>query len=104
MPIYPGGPRAGAGLWNSMAGTVIVECALYAVGLWLYVRATRARDRIGRWAFGSLAVALVLIYFGNLAGPPPPSVMAIAVIGLVGGALILVWAWWADRHREVVLR
>src|SRR5438093_2804021 len=44
MPIYPGGPKLGLGLWQSVAATVIVEIAMYAVGVWIYLRATRARD------------------------------------------------------------
>lgn len=52
MPLYPGGgPRLGLGLWNSIVGTIIVEITLLAVGVWLYVRITRARDRIGQYAF-----------------------------------------------------
>src|SRR5262249_18267458 len=49
MPLYPGGgPRLGLGLWNSIAGTMLVEIGMLAVGLGLYVSSTRARDRIGR--------------------------------------------------------
>jgi hypothetical protein len=33
MPVYPGGPRFGLGLWNSVAGTMAVELAMFAVGL-----------------------------------------------------------------------
>jgi len=48
------GPQGGLGLWNSVAATVIVEGLLFAAGVWIYARATRARDRIGRyglWVF-----------------------------------------------------
>jgi len=34
--------------------------------------------------------------------PPPPNVRALGIGGLVFGALFPVWAWWGDRHREVV--
>jgi hypothetical protein len=47
MPLYPGGARFGLGLWNSIAGTLVVEILMFATGVWLYVRSTRARDRIG---------------------------------------------------------
>ena len=45
MPLYPGGPKLGLGLWNSVPGTMAVELTMYAAGLWVYFRATRARDR-----------------------------------------------------------
>jgi hypothetical protein len=42
---------------------------------------------------------LLIAYFANIAGGPPPSVTAIAVAGIAGALLLLVWSWWADRHR-----
>jgi len=47
MPIYPGGPKFGLGLWNHVAATIIVEGIMFAAGIWIYVRATRARDAVG---------------------------------------------------------
>jgi hypothetical protein len=35
MPVYPGEPKLGLGLQNSVAGTVVVELAMYAAGVWL---------------------------------------------------------------------
>jgi hypothetical protein len=99
MPLYPDGPKVGLGLWNSVPGTLVVELSMYAVGVWVYLRATRARDAVGKWAFIGLAVFLLIAYLSNLAGAPP-SVAAIYIIGLAGGILLLVWSWWADRHRD----
>src|SRR5688572_8789933 len=36
MPLTPTGPKLGLGLWNSIAGTMIVELPMYAVGVWMY--------------------------------------------------------------------
>jgi hypothetical protein len=99
MPIYPGGSRVGLGLWNSLPATLAVEVPIYLIGVWMYSRATRARDGIGRWGFLTLAAALLLLYVGNLLGPPPPSVTALWVTAVAGGVLITVWSWWADKHR-----
>src|SRR5688572_1049524 len=38
MPVYPGGPKVGLGLWNSVPATVAIELPLYAAGVWLYLR------------------------------------------------------------------
>ncbi len=59
MPLYPGGPRLGLGLWNSIAGTMVVELLMLAIGVGLYVRATRARDRIGLYALLAYVVLLL---------------------------------------------
>ena len=100
LPLWPGSATMiGLGLWNSVPWTLVVEGALFAAGVWIYVRAAPARDRIGAWAFRGLIAFLVLAYLGNVFGPPPPSVTAIAVAGLAGGVLFTAWAWWADRHR-----
>lgn len=102
MPLYPNGPKVGLGLWNSLAATVIVETAMFAAGVWIYARATRARDAIGRWSFAALVGVLFIIYISNLTSGPPPSVAAIWIAGIAGGALLLAWSWWTDRHREPV--
>jgi hypothetical protein len=100
MPLYPGGPMFGLALWNSVPATIAVELPLYAAGVWMYQRATRPRDRIGRWSFVGLALMLAVIYLANIAGGPPPSVTALYWLGIVGGALLTLWSWWTDRHRE----
>lgn len=33
MPLYPGSPRFGLGLWNSVAGTLVVELCMFALGV-----------------------------------------------------------------------
>jgi hypothetical protein len=100
MPLYPGGPKTGLGLWNFVGATMAIELMMYAVGVWIYLRATRNRDAVGTWALVTLAAFLALVYIGNTQAPPPPSVAAVWVTALAGGALITIWAWWADTHRE----
>jgi len=100
MPLWPGGPRLGLGLWSSVPATIAVELAMVAAGLWLALSATRARDRFGRWGFAGLAALLLLIYAANVTGPPPPSIQAVAWVGVVGAVLFIGLAAWIDRHRE----
>src|SRR5215831_12940982 len=50
LPWYPGGPRVGLGLWNYPRATLVIEGAMFIAGLAVYLRATRARDRMGSWA------------------------------------------------------
>ena len=102
MPLYPGSAKFGLGLWNSIPLTIAIEVAMFGVGVWLYLRATRARDRAGRWGFFTLAAFLPLVYFANLFGPPPPSLPALYWSVMIGSGILLAWAWWADQHRESV--
>jgi hypothetical protein len=100
MPIVPGGPRYGLGLWNSVPATVGVEGFLFVGGLALYIRATRARDRVGTWALWCLVAFLVAAYAANLAGPPPANTRALAWVALAAW-LFVPWGYWIDRHRAV---
>jgi hypothetical protein len=98
MPLYPGSETVGLGLWNSVPATIAVEVTLFAWGVWMYAQSTRARDAVGRWGFAAFVVSLLAAYAAAM-GPPPPSVRAIALSAIVGAAVIIVWAWWFDRHR-----
>ncbi|HEY8166832.1 MAG TPA: metal-dependent hydrolase [Gemmatimonadaceae bacterium] len=101
MPLYPGGPKVGLGLWNSVPGTMIVEIGMFLVGAWLYASATRARDKRGKWAFIALVVFLLGFYIADsLAGSPPPSINAIWISALVATAILLLWAAWINQHRQ----
>ncbi len=101
LPLYPGGPKVGLGLWNSVPGTIVVELILFAAGLALYLRATRARDRIGSIALWALVIFLLLIFAANATSTPPPDWRPIACVGL-SAILIPIWAAWIDRHRTPV--
>ena len=60
----------------------------------------KAKDKIGSYAFWGFIVLLLLAYAGATFGPPPPSVNKMA-IGTLFTWLLIPWAWWFDRHREV---
>jgi hypothetical protein len=103
MPLYPGGPKFGLTLWNSVPGTMAVESAMFAAGLYLYARTTEASDPIGRWALVALAATLAVIYLADsLVGTPPPSVRAICIVALAASVVFPAWAWLVDRHRTPV--
>jgi hypothetical protein len=100
LPLWPGGPKVGLGLWSSVPGTVAVEVAIFLAGLVMYLRATTARDRIGSIALWALVIFLGIIYVMNITSPPPPNAGAIGYVGLAQW-LFIPWAWWIDRHRQV---
>jgi hypothetical protein len=99
LPLLPWGQSyAGLGLWNSIPATVIVEWAIFVVGVVLYALATRPIDRIGRYAFWGLVAFLVLSSIASM-GSVPPSVDAIAYTSLLLW-LLVPWGYWIDRHRQ----
>ena len=102
LPFYPGpSPKVGLGLWHSLPATLVIELGLLAVGLWVYVRTTRPRNRTGRYVLWGLIAFLLLSYLGSELGPPPTSVKAMAW----GGQLLwlsVALGYWADANREPV--
>lgn len=105
MPLYPGGPKFGLGMWNSPGLTIGVEIAMFVIGAWLYASAARPRDAQGKWGFWFLTLLLLGIYVADATTRvPPPSVKLIWITALIGTAVTLLLAWWVDRHREPVAR
>lgn len=99
LPLWPGGPKYGLGLWNSWPASISVEVILFGVGIWLYLSSTRARDRVGVYALWSLITLLSLGWLAAVFGPPPPDTHQLA-LGALGMWIVVPWAWWADAHRE----
>ena len=100
LPFYAGSSRlVGLGLWNHRWVTIAIELILFALAIWIYLRQTTARDRIGTYGFWAFVVFLLAAYAGAAFGPPPPSVKAMA-IGTLFSWLLIPWAWWFDQHRE----
>jgi len=101
LPLAPGsGVKVGFGLWNSVAGTLIVEFVPFALGVALYLGGNRARDRQGEYGFWALIIFLLIAYVSASFGPPPPAVSAMAWVTLLGGVIVASAAYWLDRHRE----
>ena len=99
MPLYPGGPRYGLGLWNSIPVTLSIEAALFAAAVWMYARVTRSRDRTGRWGFAGLTAFLIAAFILNATSPPPPSVTLLWIGAIVLGVVTVSLAHWMDSHR-----
>lgn len=100
MPLYPGGHgRFGLGLWNSVPATMAVEVGMFCIGVWIYAKATKARDKIGRYAFWAYVALLLVLYASDRFSPPPKSSQEIAWFAVVATVVLLAWAWWFDGHR-----
>jgi hypothetical protein len=100
LPIAPGlGIFVGLGLWNSISGTIFIEGLLFAAGVFLYLQATESLDRMGTYLLWGLIAFLAIIYAANILSPPPPDMNAVAIAGMAQWIIVL-WAYWIDRHRR----
>ncbi len=104
LPLYPGAsPLVGLRLWSFPILEMGLELVMFAWGIVLYLRVTRPVDATGKWALAGLALFLVAIQLANAAGPPPPSVYALAWVGQAQW-LLVAWAYWVDRHRQPLVQ
>jgi hypothetical protein len=98
LPLWPGGPEVGLGLWHSIPATVIVEGALLAIAVATYRRRFPARNSMGVWSFWGLIAFTTLIWLSGPWAPPPPNATSIAVVALAMW-LFPFWAQWIEKHR-----
>ena len=99
LPLWPGGPKYGMGLWHSIPATIIVEGGLFVAAITMYIRAFKACDAVGKWAFRTLVGLTGAIWITQPWSPPPPSSNAVAAVGLAMFAFPF-WAAWIERHRQ----
>jgi len=77
-----------------------VEGAIFLVCIAIYVRSTRPVDRIGSLGFWAFLAVSAAMWVSIPWSPPPPSPQALAWFSF-GGWLLVAWAAWYDRHRQV---
>ena len=100
LPLWPGGPLVGLGLWNSIPGTIAVEGLFFLGAIVVYRSVSKPTDGVGRWALTALLLLTGLTWVSQPWAPPAPGAAAVAVSALVLW-LLVPWAHWAERHREV---
>jgi hypothetical protein len=103
LPLWPGSSiKVGLGAWNSIPLTIALEGAVFSVGLAIYLRSTRARDRIGLWGLWSMVATLLLIFLSGFFSPPPGDEHSLAIFAL-GIWLFIPWSHWVDMHRDLTV-
>ena len=99
LPLYAGSRQFGLALWNHRWLVIAIELAMFVVGIWIYLRETKAKDKTGTYVFCGFIVFLLAVYALAAFGPAPPSTNKLA-IGTLCTWLLVPWAWWFDKHRE----
>lgn len=101
LQLVPGlSTRVGLGWWNSLSFTLISELSIFIIGTALYCHRTRPVGRIGAIGFITMILLLLVIFLGNMFGPPPPNPRAIAWFGQAQW-LIVLWGYWVEKRRKL---
>jgi hypothetical protein len=77
--------------------TVIIEAAIFIIGLIIYSKVTHPLNKTGKYGLIILAALLIIIYILNFIGPPPPDTASIAWIGQLQWLFVL-FAFWIDKN------
>ena len=93
--------KLGLGLWDNAVATYVLEAVLLLAGLWLYLSATTAVTKTGRYGMSVFVVLLILVNIQNIFGPlQGDSKMVLAVTALAAYLLFAAVAFWLDRKRS----
>lgn len=102
VPDLPLSPYAetkfGLGLWHYKYLELAIETVMLGVAVYFYNKTTAAKNKTGKIALWSLVLFLYIAQLSNTFGAAPPSVNAIAMVGL-SQWLLVAWAYWIDKYR-----
>jgi hypothetical protein len=100
MPLAPGAHAYfGLGLWNSIPAAVLLEGSFWLLAVALYARATNTTKRAGIYWYWIAVAMLTLLWYNNLAGPPPPNPHVAPILSLALFSLTVAWAYWMNLLR-----
>jgi hypothetical protein len=100
MQLAPGGQiHLGLGLWDSLPATLVVEGGLWALPIFIYLRATHPRNRAGVYGFWIGIALFTLSWYGNIHRGIDPDPVRAGTGGLIFFSLIVAWAYWMNRAR-----
>lgn len=102
LPLTPFGEyKMGLGLWNHVAIALTIETMIFLTGTYIYATFTKAKNKIGKWAFWALVILLLVFNFSNaFVSKPPDSIMVLFVSFIILMGLIISLSYWVDRNRS----
>ncbi|MDF1545834.1 MAG: hypothetical protein P1R58_12135 [bacterium] len=94
--------KMGLGLWDHIWAAYLLELAIFLIGLTIYMKSSRAADKLGQIGWPLFALFLLVMNAVNLWGPPPPSAQTIGWSVLISYPLLALVAHWLGKHRPSV--
>ena len=92
--------KIGLGLWNYPLVSYGVEALLLIVGLWIYLRATKAISLTGKYGMPLLIVILLVLGAMSTFIVQTTDTVSFALTMLVVYFSMIALAFWLDRERN----
>lgn len=99
LALYDSHGKMGFGLWNYKWPEFALEALVVFIGIYGYMRSTRATGSVGRYGFIVLAIVMLAMQASQFYTPPPPSPNAVAISALFAYAFFAGIAAWLERKR-----
>ncbi len=99
LALYDSHMKMGFSLWNYKWPEFALEVLFLIIGIYIYMRSTRADRNIGRYGFIVFGIAMLAIQASQFYTPPPPSGNAVAISALFAYVLFAGIAAWLERKR-----
>ncbi|PWE16712.1 hypothetical protein DDZ18_10910 [Marinicauda salina] len=100
LPLWPGGPKVGFGLWNNYPAALGLEVVVLLAGFALYLAATRPKTPLGRWTPWGLVALLGLFEGFHLTNPPEGGRVMVGLSTTAVFLILTLAAWGVDRTRQ----
>jgi membrane-bound metal-dependent hydrolase YbcI (DUF457 family) len=100
LALYPGSNvKLGLAWWDRPVLAVTSEFLVFAVGFFVYMRATRARNRAGAVVPWVTAILMLSILAFDKLGPEPAELRSVAWSALAAYLLFVALGFWLDAVR-----
>ena len=99
LALYDSHMKMGLGLWNYKWPEFILEALFLFIGIYTYMRSTRANGNIGRYGFIVFGIVMLTIQVLPFYTPPPSSGNMVAISALFAYVLFAAIAAWLERKR-----
>lgn len=99
LPLYDNAHKVGLGLWNYPIPALALEIAIYAGGLWLYLRATSAETFAGKYGLIILGAIILSIQVAVFWFPILPTTKVAAAVFLIGYVQLAAGSKWLEQKR-----
>jgi membrane-bound metal-dependent hydrolase YbcI (DUF457 family) len=101
LPLTPTHPeKYGLGLWDQPFISLFLEGLVFFIGIALYQKVTRAKDKVGKYGLVGLVIFFIVIHTANLIGPPPPDTTVLMWSAQLQW-LFVILAFYIDKHRVI---